>query len=75
MIPNSLICDRDPIDDTHEAKDTLQLNIMGGSNSIFVHKSAHKMLRSGHELLLSHDLSASTDQERGYPGIQKHSQT
>ena len=62
----------------------------GGSNSIFVcehfakkrgwtdinvHKSAHIILRSWHELLLLHDLSASTDQERGYPGIQKHSQS
>ena len=60
----------------------------GGSNSIFVcrfcehfakkrgwtdinvHKSAHKILRI---IAIIHDLSASTDQERGYPGIQKHS--
>ena len=59
---------------------------VGGSNSIFVCRfcehfakkggeSAHKILRSWHELLLLHDLSASTDQERGYPGIQKHSQS
>ena len=38
-----------------------------GWTDINFHKSAHKILRSWHELLLLHDLSASTDQEKSYP--------